>query len=580
MPHGGELRVYRRLLRQARPYRRALAGVFVLSMLATPLALLGPIPVNIAVYNVIGSHPPPRLVSVLLPRAMSSSPVALLAIAGALTVLLALLAYLQTMVQWLLETYTGENLVLDFRALLFHHVQRLSLAYHDTKGTSDSIYRIQYDASSIQDLLVNGAIPLLSACLTLAGMIYVTARMDWQLALVSLGISPVLFLITRIFGQPLRKRWGEVKKLESRALSVVQEVLSAVRVVKAFGAEEQEHKRFMRHSSYRLSEQLRLARLQGGFDMLVGGTVAAGTAVTLVIGVLHCRQGSLTVGSLLVVLAYQAQLYEPLKTLSKKTAGLQSGLASAERAFALVDETPEVIERSDARHIRRARGKLEFRSVSFAYDPRRPVLQDISLVAGCGARVGIQGTTGAGKTTLVSLLMRFYDVASGQILLDDVDLRDYKLDDLRNQFALVLQDTVLFSTSVAENIAYGRPGASEEEIREAARQAKAHDFIERLPDGYQTRVGERGMLLSGGERQRISLARAFRKNAPILILDEPTSSVDVRTEAAIMETMRDLMQGRTTFLVAHRLSTLEDCDLRIRIEHGRIVDERRREVNA
>jgi ATP-binding cassette subfamily B protein len=563
-------RVYKRLLWQARPYWPHLAGVFFLRLLSVPLALLTPLPLKIGIDNVIGSHPLPEMLRWIPPVGDNSSTAALLWLVAGLLVFFALLLALQALAVWLLETYAGESMVLDFRARLFRHVQRLSLSYHDTKGSSDSIYRIQYDAPFIQYILINGVIPLISATLTLAGMFYITARLDWQLALVSLAISPVLFVITRVFESPLREKWTQLKTLESRALSVVQEVLSAVRVVKAFGAEEQEHERFTRQSSDLLSEQLRLARLQGGFDVLVTCTLAVGMALTLVIGVLHCQEGSLTVGSLLVVLTYQTQLYEPLKTLSKKTTDNQSGLASADRAFALLDELPEVIERPRAHSLARARGKVEFRQVHFSYDARRPILEDVSFLAEPGARVGIQGPTGAGKTTLASLLMRFYDVNSGQILLDGVDLRDYKLDDLRSQFALVLQDTVLFSTSVGENIAYGRPGASQEEIQEAARLARAHEFIEQLPDGYRTRVGERGMLLSGGERQRISLARAFLKDAPVLILDEPTSSVDVRTESAIMETMNELMKGRTTFMIAHRLSTLDHCDMQLEIRDGRL----------
>ena len=565
-----DFRIYRRLLAQARPYWRHLTGMFALRLLGAPLALLTPLPIKIAIDNVIASRPLPGWLAWMLPQAVLDSAAGLIWVVVALIVIFALLVSLQALAVWLLETYTGESLVLDFRAQLFRHVQRLSLSYHDMKGSSDSTYRIQYDAPAIQYIMVNGVIPLVSAFVTLAGMIYVTMRLDRELALVSLGISPILVFITRKYGQPLRDRWKRLKKLDSSAMSVVQEVLSSVRVVMAFGTEEREHQRFVRQSANRLSEQLRLARLQGSFDVLVGCTIALGAAAIVAIGVQHCRAGTLTIGGLLVVMAYQAQLYEPLKTLSKKTTDLQPGLASAERAFALLDEVPDVLERPGAAPIVRARGRLEFRDVGFAYDPRAAVLEHFSFTAEPGSRVGIQGATGAGKTTLVSLLMRFYDPTAGEILLDGVDLRGYRLADLRNQFALVLQDTVLFSTSVAENIAYARPGASESDIQEAARLANAHDFIERLPDGYQTRVGERGMRLSGGERQRISLARAFLKNAPILILDEPTSSVDLGTEAVIMEAIGRLMRDRTTFLIAHRLSTLENCDVRLQVEQGRV----------
>src|SRR5262249_54465977 len=278
-----------------------------------------------------------------------------------------------------------------------------------------------------------------------------------------------------------------------------------------------------------------------------------------------------TLGELLLVLVYLTQLYAPLKTLSKKAASLQSHLASAERAFALLDEAPDVPERPHARPLTRAGGAVACRHLTFAYGADPPVLRDVSFTVAPGTRVGIAGPTGAGKTTLVSLLTRFADPTAGQILLDGVDLRDYRLADLRNQFAIVLQDSVLFSASVAENIAYARPGAGEAEIVAAARAASAHDFIVNLPQGYQTLVGERGMRLSGRARPRHALARAFLKDTPILILDEPTSAVDVRTEAMIMEAIRRLMHGRTTFLIAHRLSTLQDCDVLWKVEHGRLA---------
>jgi ATP-binding cassette subfamily B protein len=305
--------------------------------------------------------------------------------------------------------------------------------------------------------------------------------------------------------------------------------------------------------------------------MLVGVTTAVGTATVLFIGMNHVRAGTLTLGELLLVMGYLAQLYGPLKAISKRAASLQSHLAGAERAFALLDEAPDVAERPGARPLARAAGAVAFRGVCFTYASGRPILQDVSFEFAPGTRVGIAGVTGAGKTTLVNLLTRFYDPTAGQILLDGVDLRDYRLADLRNQFAIVLQEPVLFSTSIAENIAYARPDAREEEVVAAAKAANAHEFISRLPEGYQTRVGERGMRLSGGERQRIALARAFLKDAPVLILDEPTSSVDVKTEAAILEAMGRLRQGRTSFMIAHRLSTLASCDVLLQIEHGRLV---------
>jgi ATP-binding cassette, subfamily B, bacterial len=280
------------------------------------------------------------------------------------------------------------------------------------------------------------------------------------------------------------------------------------------------------------------------------------------------------------VMGYLGQLYDPLNTLSNSKATLQSSLASAERVFSLLDETPDVVERPDARPLDRAAGAVGFSGVSFAYREDHPVLHDVSFEISPGTRVGISGKTGAGKSTLMSLLIRFYDPAIGEISLDGTDLRDYKLADLRNQFAIVLQEPVLFSTTIAENIAYARQGARKEEILEAAKAANAHEFIVSLPNGYETEVGERGMSLSGGERQRIALARAFLKDAPLLIFDEPTSSVDTKTEAAIMEAMERLMHGRTTFMIAHRLGTLANCDTRLEIEDGRIVRFEERRISA
>jgi len=563
--------LYRRLLLQARPYWLNLLGCLVLSILSIPLALLAPLPLKIGVDSVIGSQPLPRFLLVLLPSLAGASGRMLLMVAAGLLLLITFLRQLQVILTWMLSTYTGEKLLQDFRARLFRHVQRLSLSYHDSKGTTDSTYRIQYDAYSIQAITLNGVIPMLTSSITVIGMIFVITKMDWQLALVALGVSPVLFVLGRVFGQSLRRQWKEIKGLDSSAMSVVQEVLGAVRVVKAFGREEHEHDRFLRQSRKRISGQVRVAFFQGSFDFLVALTLAAGTAAALWIGVTHVRSGVLTVGELFVVMAYLAQLNSPLSALSRLVTDLQSALASAERAFALIDEVPEVVERPGARPLARASGAIAFREVSFSFDGANPVLRGLSFEIASGTRVGISGATGAGKTTLASLLTRFYDPSSGQILLDGIDLRNYKLADLRTQFALVLQDAVLFSASIAENIAYARPGATENEIVEAAKLADAHDFIVRLPDGYQTSVGERGMRLSGGERQRISLARAFLKNAPILILDEPTSAVDLETEAVILGALERLMQGRTTLMIAHRLSTLDFCDARIEIDNGRIV---------
>ncbi len=563
--------LYRRLLVEARPFWTHIGALFLLSLLAAPLTLLTPLPLKIVVDSILGAQPLPNWLADLLPAGADGRSAAALAAVAIFVVLLALLKQLLELAFAVLRSFTGEKLVLSFRAKLFRHSQRLSLSYHDAVGTTDSTYRIQYDAPTIQWVTLDAFIPLLSSVLTLAAMIVVMARIDWSLALVALTIAPVLFVISQFYSRRLKLRWREAKDLESATLSIVQEVLSAVRVVKAFAQEDREQERYVSHARRNLREQIRLALVSGSFGLIVGVCIAAGTAAVLFLGARQVLAGHMTLGDLILVMSYLALLYTPLQTVSKSAASLQGSLVSAERVFDLLDQAPEVLERPNARPIARARGQIAFENVFFAYNPDRPALREISFEVSAGARVGIAGTTGAGKSTLVSLLLRLYDPSSGRILLDGVDLRDFRVRDLRNQFAIVLQDTVLFSCSIAENIAYARPEATEAEVIAAAQAANVHEFISRLPQGYKTEVGERGVQLSGGERQRISLARAFLKDAPILILDEPTSSVDVNTETAIMEAMRRLMHNRTTFMIAHRLSTLDICDVRLQLEGGKLV---------
>jgi ATP-binding cassette, subfamily B, bacterial len=567
-----DLDLLRRLVRETRPYRLHIAGIFVISMLAAPLALLTPVPLAIALDSVIGSHPLPGFLDPFVPAAITDSKNGVLILAAGMFLAVAVLTQAQDLANTILKTYTGEKLLLGFRSKLFHQSQRLSLAYHDRVGTSDSMYRVQEDSKSLQYIAAESLISFITAFTTLAAMIYVTARIDMQLALVALAVTPPLLLAAGYYRRRMRAQSREVKLLESGALSVVQEVLTGLRVVKAFGQEDREQDRFVDRSGAGMRARIRLALTEGAYALLVGGIVGVGGSTVLYVGIRGVQQGRITLGELVLVMGYLSQLYAPIKTMSRKAGSLQNYLASAERCFGLLDEAPEVPERASAMRLDRAAGAVEFRKVSFAYDPDRPVLDGASFAVEPGTRVGIAGATGAGKTTLMSLLARFYDPQSGAVLLDGVDLREYRLTDLRNQLGIVLQEPVLFSTTIYENIAYARPGATQEEIVAAATAANIHDFIEALPEGYATEVGERGMRLSGGERQRISLARAFLKDAPVLILDEPTSSVDVATEAVIMEAMERLMAGRTSFMIAHRLSTLEACDLRLEMEAGRIVE--------
>jgi ATP-binding cassette subfamily B protein len=543
-------------------------GIFLVNLLETPLFLLAPIPLAIAVDSVLGAKPVPNYLHAALPHSLTRNQ--LLIVAAGLQILIVLLTDLQALISQVLQTSTSERLTLSFRSRLFSHVQRLSFAFHDRRGTTDSLYRIQYDTPALGGVTVDCAIPIVSAAITLISVFYVIVGINVDLAIIALAVAPVLALLSARYKNKIRVQYKESKQLDSSAMAVVQEALSTFRVVKAFGREDAEHERFLRHADRSVAAKIRLSWTEGLLSLLVDLVTAFGTGAVLYVGVRDVQSGALTLGELLVVINYLSRLYSPLRTVARKVADLQGSLASAQRGFEILDEEPEIRDRPDARPIERAVGDIELRGVSFDYNGEQPALREVSLAVPAGTRVGIAGRSGAGKTTLISLLMRFYDPTFGAILLDGVDLREYRIADLRSQFALVLQEPVLFATSIRENIAYGRPDAALHDIVAAAETSEAHRFITALPDGYDTLVGERGMRLSGGERQRISLARAFLTDAPILILDEPTSSVDVTTEAAIMKTMRQLMDGRTTFMIAHRLSTLQHCDVILEIENGRL----------
>jgi ATP-binding cassette subfamily B protein len=443
---------------------------------------------KIAVDSAIADHPLPLFLAALLPASAVSSSIAILLLAVALLIAVNLLSLLQDFFTSFMGTYTGEKLVLDFRTRLFSYAQRLSVSYHDVKGSADSIYRIQNDAMALQYLTVDGLIPIATAVLTLIGMIWATAWIDWQLALVALAISPVLLTLSTLYRPLLRNQSRDIKKMESSTWSIVQEVLSSLRVVQAFGREEHEQERYVRRSTEGMRARLKLAVAQGRYGILVGLTMTFGTATVLWLGARHVQAGTLTLGSLLLVMAYLGQLYEPLRTIGRKVASLQDHLASVERAFFLLDQLPEVVERPDARPLSRALGAVNYRDVSFGYRDERAILHDIRFEVPAGTRVGIAGQTGAGKP-LCEPSGSLSRCSSGQILLDGVDLRDYKLNDLRNQFAIVLQEPVLFSTSVAENIGYARAGASQEEIVRAAKLANAHNFI--MPPGWLPDAGGR-----------------------------------------------------------------------------------------
>ena len=559
-----------RLAKECRRYWIHLIGVLLISLAATPIFLLTPLPLSIAVDSVLKDKPLPGMLRDNLPGFFTSSHLWLLIVAVLLQVIVALLSQTQSLATNVLSTYSGEKMSLDLRARMFRHVQALSLSFHDTRGASDSAYRVEYDAPAIKDITIGGFIPIATSAFTLITAFAVAAAIDWQLTFVAIGIAPLLFMSSQRFKNQMRPHYTGVKALESRSLGVVQEVVTSLRLVKAFGREDDEQERYVAVSERGIKAKVRLALAEGIFGTIAGMTVAIGTGAVLFVGVRHVQTGVITLGQLMLLLGYTAQLYQPLKTFTKQIGKLQNSLASLERSFEVLDQEPEVVDGPNAIPLVNAMGEIEFSDVTFSYNKDQPVLEGVSFHIDPGSTVGIAGRTGAGKSTLLSLMMRFYEPDSGLIIFEGRDIRDFKVTDVRSQFALVLQEPVLFSTTIADNIRYGRPDADMDEVIAAAKAANAHSFISAMPDGYNSLVGERGMKLSGGERQRVSLARAFLKNASVLILDEPTSSVDIHTEAEIMEAMERLMEGRTTLMIAHRLQTLQKCDMTLLVDRGRV----------
>ena len=561
----------RRVFADLRPYLQPIFVLLLLSLSAIPITLITPLPIKLMVDTVLGSKPLSGYLTLLAPGGSQASKDYVLWLAIGILLGATVLTYVQNLLNVWLSSKIGNRMTLDVRARLFRQMQRLSIAYHDTKGAADSAYRTLNDAPMLRSFGIDSMIPLATSILMLSAMIVVTLYLDWQLAIISLLVSPFMFLLTLVFKPRLRTGWRKFKTSESAAMAVAQETLGASRVVKAFGQEDQKSEQLVHHYNESLSAQLRVYVDSAVYNLLVGIVTAAGLAAVLYIGITHVQQpNGLTLGNLLVVNYYVTQLYTPLRNVGQKALDMQMSLTGIERVHAVLDEKPDVPEAPNALPLARAEGKIGFQNVSFEYVTGNPVLQNVSFDLPAGYCLGVAGPTGSGKTSLSSLLLRFFDPKEGAITLDDVDLRNYRLADLRNQFAVVHQDTVLFSTTIAENIRFARPDAAMDEVTAAARAANAHDFIMNLPDGYDTIVGERGMKLSGGERQRVSLARAFLKNAPILILDEPTSSLDVHNETAILETIQRLMKDRTTLMIAHRASTLRNCNMILTLEDGRV----------
>ncbi|MDQ3929878.1 MAG: ABC transporter ATP-binding protein/permease, partial [Chloroflexota bacterium] len=466
----------------------------------------------------------------------------------------------------------GLRMTYDLAADLFGHLQRLSLRFHRRKSTGDTVRRVTTDCGSVSTIVKDALLPSLVALVTLAAMFSIMWQLDATLTLLTLAVVPFLVLVFKLYAGPMEERSYRRQEAEGRMYDVVEQTLSSMPVVQAFGREEHADQRFRATASEVLDATFSTSRAQLRFKVLIGLGTAVGTAAILWVGATHALEGSLTVGSILVFISYLGSLYGPIESVMYMSSTVQAGAGSARRVIEVLHIDEEVKNAPDARPLRRVQGRVLLDNVTYGYERGRPALENVTLQAHPGETVAIVGPTGAGKTTLVSLVPRFFDPWSGRVLIDGKDVRNVELQSLRRQIGVVLQDPFLFPMTVAENIAYGHPGASLRRIKAAARAANAHHFIEGLPEKYDTLIGERGATLSGGERQRLSIARALLKDAPVLILDEPTSALDVETEELLLDALKRLMNGRTTFIIAHRLSTIRNADRIAVIKDRRLVE--------
>ena len=556
--------IYRRVLRYYRPFWGQTGFGLVLTLGAIGLNLLKPWPFKIIVDDFLRANGAARSDWRLW--------IPLLCLA------LVVIQLFWGIINWVtnyLFVKIGLQALLKLRTDLYSYLQSLSLKYHDMRRSSDSSFRVAYDSQSIQTIYNKGFTNIFGSTITLAGTFLIMVRLDWQLTLLSLAIVPPVVGAIYFFAHRIRRESTFIQERESAILAQVQEGLSSIRMVHAFGREEFEVGQFHQQASQSLQANLRLTLTNVNSALVISTLMVVGTAAMYYVGTLHVLAGMLTLGSLLVFSAYLLMLYQPLESLTYTAWAMEGATAGAKRCFEVLDGQDDVVDSPEAIVIAETKGALRFQNVSFGYAQNRHVLHHVDLAISPNQIVALVGGTGAGKSTLLSLVPRFYDPTEGSIAIDGRDLRAITKKSLRAQIAIVLQDTLLFSTTVRENIAYGRPNATEDEIVDAARRAQADDFIRQLPTGYASPIGERGGHLSVGQRQRIGIARAFLKKAPILLLDEPTSALDPATEAAIMETIKELMRGRTTLIATHRLATIHNCDQIVVLERGSVVEQGR-----
>jgi ATP-binding cassette, subfamily B, bacterial len=549
-----------------RPYRGRLALAILQVFLIAGFDLLKPWPLKLVIDHVLGGA------KLDLAWLATLSTGALLVVACVGLVIVNIGSGLLALFHNYTTISVGQRMVNDLRGALYNHLQRLSLAFHSRQKVGDLMYRITADSFAVQTMIMNGLLPIVSAGVLLAGMLVVLIPIDPVLTVLSLSIVPALFVVIALFNRRITVVATEVRERESTVYTLVQWAMSSIKVVQAFTKEEEEYGRFIGASRASLKATLRLYSWQTLYSAAVNTLIALGTALVVYVGARSVLSGHLTLGLLTVFITYLALLYLPVNQITQSWGLIAGARIGAARCFEILDTEADLKDGPREFPAAGAKGEVEWRGIGFRYRPEMPVLRQIDLRIAAGTKVAIVGATGAGKSTMLSLLPRFFDPSAGNVLIDGVDVRDYRLKSLRQQIAMVLQPPLVFPISVRDNIAYGRPGASDAEIEQAAKLARIHDLISGLPKGYATVLGDNASL-SEGEKQRLTIARAILRNAPILVLDEPTSALDVETEAMVMEGIQRLTAGRTTFVIAHRLSTVRSADLILVLRDGVIAEQ-------
>jgi len=534
--------------------------------------LLEPWPLKIVLDSVLRSRPMHGWLNQFIQSTVGGDQFAILKFACAAVLGIAVLDAVSSYTEKYFTTSVGQWVTHDLRRTLYSRIQQLSLAYHDQKRSGDLISRVTSDIDAIQSFINTGLLGALINLITLVGMIGVMLYLNWRFTLIALSVAPVLFLVVYSYTRRIKKASREVRKKEGEIVSVIEEVLSSIRVVKAFAREDYERRRLEEESLESVEIGLRARGLKAKLSPLVDIIVALGTCLVLWFGARLVLSGSLSPGSLVVFILYLGKMYKPMQELSKMTDSYSKALIGYERIQEVLETDKEVKDLPGATRAPRFKGKIEFDHVDFCYVPENPILEDVSFTIEPGQLVALVGPTGAGKTTIISLIPRFYDPTSGIVRIDGSDIKRFRQKSLRQQISFVLQETVLFQAPIWQNIAYGKPEATRGEILRAAEQANAHEFIQKLPEGYDTLLGERGMTLSGGQRQRIAIARAIIRDTPILVLDEPTSGLDAASEKLVFEALDRLLEGKTSIVIAHRLSTIRRADVIFVIKDGGIAE--------